>query len=138
MNDSQSAELLVAGHRIARLLEAPLRDLGVSAGEAVLLTKLMGRPLTMSGIMNTLHIGGSTATSLVTRLERAGLVSRRRNPEDARSFIVDATPAGRDMGEASQSMFETLDQELDRAGPTAIAGHSALMARLSSLSPSSD
>ncbi|WP_165397336.1 MarR family winged helix-turn-helix transcriptional regulator [Microterricola gilva] len=138
MTDSLSIELLVAGHRVARLLDGGLRAVGLSAGEAVLLTALGEGALTMGGIMGTLHIGGSTATSLVTRLERAGLVTKTRNPEDARSYIVEVTDAGRAAGETARAAFGAIDRELGAAGQTAIAGHRSLMARLAALAPALD
>jgi len=88
-----AASILLAGHRVARVLEARL-DANVSSGEAVLLGVLRDESLTMSGVMQALHIKASTATSLVSRLETAGLVSRSRNPADRRSFLVTITPAG--------------------------------------------
>ena len=134
MDSSVSAQLLVAGHRVARMLEARLQTLDLSAGEAMVLATLGERALTMGGIQGALHIGASTATSLVTRLERAGRVSRRRNPEDARSIVVELTEAGREVSTLAALAFDELDDQL-RGGESAdIDAHRAFMERVASLS----
>lgn len=134
MEDSLSAELLVAGHRVARLLEARLTYLDLSAGEAMVLATLGERALTMGGIQSALHIGASTATSLVTRLERAGRVTRRRNPEDARSIVVELTDAGLQASEVAAIVFENLDRQLHGEEPAEVAAHRSFMGRVASLS----
>jgi len=134
MDNSVSAQLLVAGHRVARMLEARLQTLDLSAGEAIVLATLGERALTMGGIQGALHIGASTATSLVTRLERAGRVSRRRNPEDARSIVVELTEAGREVSILAALAFDELDDQL-RGGESAdVDAHRAFMERVASLS----
>jgi DNA-binding MarR family transcriptional regulator len=56
-------------------------------------------------------------TGIVDRLERAGLVGRRRNPKDRRSILVALSPKGQSyMGERSQEHRKSVD-ELFRALP---------------------
>lgn len=137
MDDSLSAQLLVAGHRVARMLEARLDALDLSAGEAMVLATLGERELTMGGIQGALHIGASTATSLVTRLEQAGHVSRRRNPEDARSIVVELTDAGREVSILAALAFDELDDQLRGEESADIDAHRAFMARVACLSEAS-
>ena len=54
-------------------------------------------------------VGG--VSQAVDRLEKSGLLSRRPNPEDRRSSIVELTPAGREVLAAAGSTF---DDELAR------------------------
>ena len=136
MDRSLSAELLVAGHRVARMLESRLEALELSAGEAMVLATLGERALTMGGIQGALHIGASTATSVVTRLERAGRVSRRRNPEDARSIVVELTEAGREVSILAALAFHELDDLLRGGEPADVDAHRAFMERVASLSES--
>jgi DNA-binding MarR family transcriptional regulator len=49
----------------------------------------------MSELAERLRVDASTATRAVDRLVRAGLATRRRDPDDARGVRVAATPAGR-------------------------------------------
>nr|WP_277989535.1 MarR family transcriptional regulator [Corallococcus sp. NCSPR001] len=129
-----TAGLLVGGHKAARLLEAELEATGLSAGEAVLLSVLASGAMTMTGVMSTLHIGASTATSLVSRLEKHGYVRRSRNPEDGRSLLVAITDSGAVQCKAAESAFSKVDAKLAEAGRDAVRGHTALMKRLSDLS----
>jgi DNA-binding MarR family transcriptional regulator len=134
VDNSLSAQLLVAGHRVARMLESRLEAPELSAGEAMVLATLGERALTMGGIQGALHIGASTATSLVTRLERSGRVSRRRNPEDARSIVVELTESGREVSAAAALAFDELDDQLRGEEPAEVEAHRAFMARVASLS----
>ncbi|MHA7632960.1 MarR family winged helix-turn-helix transcriptional regulator [Corallococcus sp. M7] len=129
-----TAGLLVGGHKAARLLEAELEATGLSAGEAVLLSVLASGAMTMTGVMSTLHIGASTATSLVSRLEKHGYVRRSRNPEDGRSLLVSMTASGAAQCKAAEAAFTKVDAKLAEAGREAVRGHTTLMKRLSGLS----
>ena len=60
----------------------------------------------------------AAGTSLLDRLEQAGLVARRPHPRDRRSLLVDLTPRGRAAITARFSMFsEDLRHALERADP---------------------
>ncbi|WP_216622577.1 MarR family transcriptional regulator [Corallococcus exercitus] len=129
-----TAGLLVGGHKAARLLEVELDATGLSAGEAVLLSVLTAGPMTMTGVMAALHIGASTATSLVSRLEKHGYVRRSRNPEDGRSLLVAITGPGEVLCKEAEAAFTRLDARLAEAGRDAVRGHHALMKQLTDLS----
>ena len=53
-----------------------------------------GAPLTVGDIGARLHLDTGTLTPLLKRLERAGLVERRRDPGDERRVIIEPTAAG--------------------------------------------
>jgi DNA-binding MarR family transcriptional regulator len=59
------------------------------------------RTLELLGAMSTnelaraLHLDGSTVTRQITTLEKAGLVERRRDPDDGRASILVITAEGR-------------------------------------------
>ncbi len=48
-----------------------------------------------------LQVHPTSVTSIVRRLEAAGLVSRRAHPEDGRAVLAEITDAGRDVVEAA-------------------------------------
>jgi DNA-binding MarR family transcriptional regulator len=129
-SDGLAAGLLIAGHRVGRRLDAELAALGLSAAEAMVLRELRRTPLTMSGVMRVLSITASTATSLVTRLEKRGHVHRRVNPDDARSFLVDPTDAGRRLSTQAADAFARVDELLAAAGARDVAGLRAVLALL--------
>ncbi|MFN8192997.1 MAG: MarR family transcriptional regulator [Nocardioidaceae bacterium] len=89
-------------HRLAVKLDDELRPVfaaaGLSDGEFDLLAALRrsGAPyrLTPGAIGETTMITSGAVTKRVDRLERAGLVRRTPNAEDARSSLVGLTPQG--------------------------------------------
>jgi DNA-binding MarR family transcriptional regulator len=125
-----AAALLVAGHRVGRLLDRELAALDLSAGEAMVLREIERTPLTMSGVMRVLSVTASTATSLVTRLENRGHVRRRVNPDDARSFLVVPTASGRRLSAQAADAFTRVDALLEAAGTRKVAGMLAVLALL--------
>ena len=58
-----------------------------------------------------------TASQVLRRLERAGLVSRQPDPKDARARIVTMTPAGRDVGARATRLVEDADEAYFAAVP---------------------
>ena len=51
-----------------------------------------------------------TASQVLRRLERAGLVSRQPDPKDARARIVTTTAAGREVGASATHLVEDADE----------------------------
>lgn len=51
-------------------------------------------PLTLGALAESEGVRPATMTNIVTGLERAGLVRRKRNSADGRSVLVEATAAG--------------------------------------------
>lgn len=75
---------------------------GLTRQQATLLGHLE-EPQPMSALAGTLHRVASNVTGLVDRLERQGLVERRRASEDRRVILIAATDAGREL----YARFET-------------------------------
>ncbi|CAH2600313.1 putative Uncharacterized HTH-type transcriptional regulator YxaD [Rhodovastum atsumiense] len=61
-----------------------------------LLLNLVGSegPQTIGTLAARLALDGSTVTRQVAQMERDGLVEKHLHPDDARSFVVSATPRG--------------------------------------------
>ena len=88
-------------HAVNRRIRAAagddLQPLGVSPAQARAL-RVVGRaepPLRMSELAERLGIARRSATSVVDDLAAAGLVDRRRDPDDGRAVVVAPSPAGR-------------------------------------------
>ena len=58
-----------------------------------------------------------TASQVLRRLERAGLVSRQPDPKDARARIVTTTAAGREVGARATHLVEDADEAYFAAMP---------------------
>jgi DNA-binding MarR family transcriptional regulator len=91
--------LLRVNARLVRLLDADLqRSHGLSGNDYDVLIQLGLAPrrrLRMTALAEQVLMSPSGMTRLVDELERDGLVVRERREDDARSFDVVLTPAGR-------------------------------------------
>src|SRR3569833_1773264 len=67
----------------------------------VLLTFSSRGSLPLGKMGERLQVHPTSVTSIVDRLEQAGLVVRRPHPEDGRAVLAEIAPAGRDLGERS-------------------------------------
>jgi DNA-binding MarR family transcriptional regulator len=68
--------------------------------EALVLLSFSSRGALPLGKMGQrLQVHPTSVTSIVDRLEAAGLVVRRRHPEDGRGVLAEITPAGRELVE---------------------------------------
>ena len=92
-----------------RMERGVLRDHGLTfAGFNTLFIVWIWAPVEPREIARLSGVTRATVSSTVGRLERDGLVSRSRHPEDRRLVLVDLTPAGRDLIEA---LFPTFNEE---------------------------
>jgi MarR family transcriptional regulator, organic hydroperoxide resistance regulator len=88
-------------HAIFRLARAHkslagvlLREAGLHPGQELVLTTLWANgPQRMVDLVAAVDSDAPSMTRSITRLERAGLVSRHPSPSDRRVTIVEATPA---------------------------------------------
>jgi DNA-binding MarR family transcriptional regulator len=67
----------------------------------VLLTFSRAGSLPLGKMGERLQVHPTSVTSIVDRLEAAGLVVRRRHPDDGRTVLAEITPAGRTLVEAA-------------------------------------
>lgn len=66
---------------------------------------------TIGGVATHLDLEPSTITPLVKRLEQAGLVDRRRNPQDERQVKVSLTEQGRALRDETRVLTQALDEK---------------------------
>ena len=75
----------------------------------VLLTFSRAGSLPLGKMGRRLQVHPTSVTSIVVRLERAGLVVRRRHPEDGRTVLAEITEAGRALVEAATADLVAAD-----------------------------
>jgi MarR family transcriptional regulator, organic hydroperoxide resistance regulator len=94
-------------------IDALLADLSVTAQEGQVLAFVSARDgVPVTAIVRLLGVSKSTVTSLLQRLEKAGLMRRGDNPEDARSWLVFTTPKGRRIGAAARDRVLDLERRI--------------------------
>ena len=102
-----------ASRQITVYLEAHTRELGVSPLEGHVLTYLRKyAPVTVGELIRVFGVKRSTFTSLLDRLEKAGLVRRELNPGDRRSFLIHITDRGRELTARLNRLLEKLEDDL--------------------------
>lgn len=83
--------------RLTTLIAEELAETGLTLPQITLIKALAhGRQLTITELARELSTGKSTVVGIVDRLERAGLVERRRGGEDRREVRVAFAPSARD------------------------------------------
>jgi DNA-binding MarR family transcriptional regulator len=105
------ADLERAVHLVAVHIERAAEDLGVTQAEAHVLAQLHRHGAqTVGELQRGFGHKRSTLTNVLDRLDLRGLIERRVNPHDRRSFIVATTREG---GRAARQVTRVLD-DLER------------------------
>ncbi len=88
-----------------------LAEVGLHVGQEMVLIELW-RDDGLRGVelAERLGVEPPTVTKMLRRLERCGVVSRRQDPEDARSFLVYLTEEGRSLEEPIARCWETVEE----------------------------
>ncbi len=121
--------------RVRPAIEAVFTRHGLDAGEFDVLSTLRrsGEPyrLRPTELYQSLMISSGGLTDRLSRLQRAGLVTRVPSPDDARSLLVQLTPAGKAAAEdAFREDMQVEAQMLAGLSPTERDDLAALLAKL--------
>jgi MarR family transcriptional regulator, organic hydroperoxide resistance regulator len=118
-----------ASRQISVYLESDDQGSGLSSIEGHVLTYLRSyAPAAIGELVRVFGIKQSTFTSLLDRLEQAGLVRRELNPGDRRSFLIHVTDAGRALAERTNERLATLEADIRaRVSPRDVEGFHAVM-----------
>jgi DNA-binding MarR family transcriptional regulator len=98
-----------ASMAIGRAYKPLLDALGITYPQYLVLSTLWERGAqSVGGIAERLALESSTVTPLVKRLEQAGFVERKRNPDDERQVVVSLTAKGTALRKEARCLGETL------------------------------
>lgn len=104
---------------VGRTYKLWLDQIGLTYPQYLVLSVLWeGNDQTVSAIASRLDLEPSTITPLVKRLEQAGHVLRKRNPEDERQVKVILTEEGRAIRAKTRTLAEALYTKAGKAGMT--------------------
>jgi DNA-binding MarR family transcriptional regulator len=111
-------------------LDAILKPHGLTFAryEALVLLVFSSRgSLPLGKMGERLQVHPTSVTSIVRRLETAGLVERRAHPDDGRAVLAEITPAGRDLVELATRDLVGADFALEALSDEQLSGLSALL-----------
>ncbi len=90
--------LYAATNLLQRLYRPMLEPLGLTYSQYLVMLVLWERePVTVGELQSCLRLDVGTLSPLLKRMERAGLVTRIRDPRDERRVLIAPTPRGRDL-----------------------------------------
>lgn len=85
---------------------------------AVLVTVAHNEGLSQTGLVDRTGIDRSTLADIVRRMQRKGLLQRRRTKEDARAYAVKLTDEGRKVLRTAEPLSRKVDERILEALPT--------------------
>jgi DNA-binding MarR family transcriptional regulator len=111
-------------------LDGLLRPMGLTFAryEALVLLTFSSRgSLPLGKMGERLQVHPTSVTSIVDRLEAAGLAVRRRHPEDGRAVLAEITPEGRALVERATATLVDADFGLGTLDDEALGSISELL-----------
>ena|ERR1051326_1837724 len=104
-----------AARQIGVHMERQMEGTGLAPQEGHLLSYLRSyAPCPIAEVVTVFGLRGSTATAVLDRMEERGLMIRRPNPDDRRSFLLDLTAEGQRVAEVVQELVEKLENAIGR------------------------
>jgi len=105
----------IAARCLSREADVRLRaEAGVTASQSAVLFLLLQRgERRLSSIGAMLALSAPAITGLVNRMQSAGLVVKRKDPQDRRGVLVDLSETGRGAAEAANRVLRNLNAGLD-------------------------
>ena len=103
--------LLMKTHtNLNRWILSQAAELGLTSGQPKILECLMARgECNQKTIAADCEIEQATVGSILSRMERDGLICRTQREGNRRSLYVSLTPRGRQLGEKMQAVFQQAD-----------------------------
>jgi DNA-binding MarR family transcriptional regulator len=104
---------LLQAHKAHRArAEAALNKLGLHTGQEMLLLQLwLEEGIPQSQLATWMGVEPPTATKMLQRMERVGLIERRPDPEDARISRVYLTETGRALEQPVLEVWKQLEAQ---------------------------
>lgn len=106
------SELSAASRAFKAAAVDQMRALGVHAGQNFLLAELLGEePLTTGELARRMHVEVPTVVKMAQRMESAGLLGRRPDPDDGRRVLISLTGQGREAAERIPALLDAVSEQ---------------------------
>src|SRR5262245_23127712 len=107
-----------AGQCAGDIFHAEMKDGDLTPRQlAVLLTVAHNEGLSQTGLVDRTGIDRSTLADIVRRMQKKGLLQRRRTKEDARAYAVRLTDEGRRVLRTAEPLARRVDERILDALP---------------------
>lgn len=106
------ALLVIAARKGQEVAKRRLTPLGLSIQLCGVLNLLAEGPVSQQALGDQLGIDRTTMVELIDQLEHDGVVVRRRNPTDRRSYALVLTPHGRSVQKRAARAFDAVSDEV--------------------------
>src|SRR5215510_1938047 len=107
-----------AGQCAGDIFQAEMKIEGLTPRQlAVLMTVSQNEGLSQTGLVERTGIDRSTLADIVRRMQRKGLLQRRRTKEDARAYAVKLTEEGRRVLRAADPAAKRVDERILQGVP---------------------
>jgi DNA-binding MarR family transcriptional regulator len=103
-----------AHNRVRELTNARLGALGITTALYGVLATIARGPISQQAIADQLGLTGPAIVQAVDRLEAAGLVERRRDPSDRRSYALEPSSRGQATLREARSAIAQINEQLDK------------------------
>ncbi|NKX87141.1 MarR family winged helix-turn-helix transcriptional regulator [Nocardia coubleae] len=88
--------LAVANRSVLAVYRPLLEPMGLTHPQYLVMLALWGQtPMSVKAVADAVQLDSATLSPLLKRLESAGLLTRRRDPNNERTLLIDLTAAGR-------------------------------------------
>lgn len=105
--------LYAATNLLQRLYRPLLEPLGLTYTQYLVMLLLWEEePVSVGRLRECLHLDIGTLSPLLKRMEKAGLIERRRDPEDERRVMASLTEHGRALREKAEMVPEALAEKI--------------------------
>lgn len=102
---------MIAARTGQELAGRRLAPMGLSVKLCGVLNLLAEGPISQQALGEQLGIDRTTVVELIDELEQQGVVVRRRNPADRRSYALTLTPKGRTVQKRAARVFDAAAEE---------------------------
>jgi DNA-binding MarR family transcriptional regulator len=107
-----------AGQCAGDIFQTEMKDGDLTPRQlAVLMTVAQNEGLSQTGLVERTGIDRSTLADIVRRMQKKGLLQRRRTKEDARAYAVKLTEEGRRVLRSAEPLAKRVDERILEALP---------------------